>query len=256
MMKPYFYILTTLFVLVNMGLAEELKGSYSPWNKTTTNSQVHLLELFSSEGCSSCPPAEGWLTELRKHTGLWTSFVPVAFHVDYWNQLGWHDRFSKQVFTARQNQYAKDWGTGTIYTPAFVLDGRSWRVGQLPNPADLGGQTGNLSVQRTGKRSFHVNFVPLDNKIQPNISGALLGNGLVTRVMSGENSGKTLRHEFVVLSLKTSSMKQFNNTWSSEIELSGPATHQPTGYSVSFWITDQRSNRPIQALGGDLDLGE
>jgi hypothetical protein len=56
--------------------------------------KVHLLELFTSEGCSSCPPAEEWLTKLKQNPGLWRDFVPVAFHVDYWDHLGWRDRFA------------------------------------------------------------------------------------------------------------------------------------------------------------------
>src|ERR1700730_3427189 len=68
--------------------------------------RVHLLELFTSEGCSSCPPAEAWLTQLKQNDGLWRAFVPVAFHVAYWDHLGWRDRFAAKEWTARQQTFA------------------------------------------------------------------------------------------------------------------------------------------------------
>src|ERR1051326_5468046 len=72
--------------------------------------QNSLIELFTSEGCSSCPPAEKWLSALKTNQDLWKKTIPVAFHVDYWNHLGWRDRFSKPEFTSRQQRYATEWG--------------------------------------------------------------------------------------------------------------------------------------------------
>ncbi len=63
--------------------------------------QTALLELYTSEGCSSCPPAEAWLSKLKTEPGLWSEFVPVAFHVDYWNNLGWRDKLSSEQFSRR-----------------------------------------------------------------------------------------------------------------------------------------------------------
>src|SRR5437868_13297928 len=88
--------------------------------------KAHLLELFTSEGCSSCPPAESWFSKLKTEPGLWKDFVPLAFHVDYWNHLGWRDPFAAKEWTARQYQYAARWKIGSVYTPGFVVDGREW----------------------------------------------------------------------------------------------------------------------------------
>src|SRR5579863_4523834 len=94
----------------------------------------HLVELYSSEGCSSCPPAEQWLRTL--HTGA--EVVPLEFHVDYWDNLGWRDRFADARYTARQQSIAARNGDSVVYTPQVVLDGRSWagwyRGGQLTPP--------------------------------------------------------------------------------------------------------------------------
>src|SRR6478672_1752441 len=94
--------------------------------------KVHLIELFTSEGCSSCPPAEAWLSKLKTNARLWKDFVPVAFHVDYWDNLGWPDRFAAKPWTERQRTYATAWNTTTVYTPEFVLDGREWHAGEIP----------------------------------------------------------------------------------------------------------------------------
>src|SRR5262249_30028289 len=84
--------------------------------------QTALIELYTSEGCSSCPPAESWLSRLKHDSGLWKRFVPVAFHVDYWDRLGWRDRFSSKRWTERQSRYAALWTSESIYTPAVVVN--------------------------------------------------------------------------------------------------------------------------------------
>src|SRR5579859_334549 len=81
--------------------------------------QTSLLELYTSEGCSSCPPAEAWISNLKSRSGLWTDFVPVAFHVDYWNGLGWRDKLSSEEFSQRQRDYAQAWSAQDVYTPEF-----------------------------------------------------------------------------------------------------------------------------------------
>ena len=72
--------------------------------------QSTLIELFTSEGCSSCPPAEKWMSALKSNQDLWKTIIPVAFHVDYWDRLGWRDCFAKPEFTSRQQRYAAAWG--------------------------------------------------------------------------------------------------------------------------------------------------
>src|SRR5438270_13409668 len=95
--------------------------------------RTHLLELFTSEGCNSCPPAEAWLSKLKAEPRLWKDFVPLAFHVDYWDRLGWRDPFAAKEWTVRQYQYSANWKSESVYTPGFVLDGREWRGRSMPN---------------------------------------------------------------------------------------------------------------------------
>lgn len=158
----------------------------------------HLVELFSSEGCSSCPPAETWLRTLH----LGADVVPLEFHVDYWDSLGWRDRFSDARYTARQNDQAHRDG-GSIFTPQVVLDGHNWaawyRGGNLPPPdaADLSlhlaaqaGQTLHVDVtsQATGTNRYEG--------FQTYV--ALIEDGLGTQVHAGENNGVLLKHDHVV----------------------------------------------------------
>jgi hypothetical protein len=97
--------------------------------------RVHLIELFTSQGCSSCPPAEAWLSKLKSEPGLWKNFVPLAFHVDYWDRLGWRDPFAMKEWTARQYQYSANWKSEGVYTPGFVLDGRELTGRSVPSAA-------------------------------------------------------------------------------------------------------------------------
>src|SRR5262252_2023521 len=99
-----------------------------------------LIELYTSEGCSSCPPAEEWLSKLKAHPRLWIDLVPAAFHVDYWDYLGWRDPFGAAAYSDRQRTYAAEWKSRSIYTPGFVLDGKEFRgwfkPDKLPQASD------------------------------------------------------------------------------------------------------------------------
>jgi hypothetical protein len=203
--------------------------------------QVHLIELFSSEGCSSCPPADAWLSTLKRQAGLWKSFVPIEFHVDYWNRLGWTDRFSRESFTERQRRYAAEWGSDGVYTPGFVLDGAEWRPSSAAPPAPSTRKVGTLTARRIGPRRVAVSFAPqLSSSKGWRVYGAVLGNGLVSKVGSGENAGRSLRHDFVVLGLASQEMH--------------PKEGARTAESPSFaiWVARAGSQSPVQAVGGGL----
>jgi len=124
--------------------------------------QTALLELFSSEGCSSCPPAESWLSQLKQKPELWSDFVPVAFHVDYWDYLGWRDKWASQQFSDRQRDYAQAWGSDSAYTPGFVLNGKEWRSWFGLRNVPTGSQTkvGVLRIVSEDANHWSVSFVP------------------------------------------------------------------------------------------------
>lgn len=166
-----------------------------------------LVELFTSEGCSSCPSADRVLLTIARDTGVSKArVITLAFHVDYWNYLGWKDRFSTAEFTRRQEAYARQFKLDSTYTPQMVVDGSSEFVGSnRPNAIDAISEN---ALQP--KAALDLAFA--ENKLSANISGlpshsdatvylAVAESKLFTKVGGGENSGSTLEHASVVRSL-------------------------------------------------------
>jgi hypothetical protein len=223
----------------------------SDWKLTfeSPDTRVGLIELYTSEGCSSCPRAEAWISALKDRPGLWDQFVPVAFHVDYWNYLGWTDRFSSPEFTRRQREYAAQWKASTIYTPAFVLNGEEWRpVAALPSSSKQ--RPGKLRLRvGTGKR-LEVSFTsgvdwdgPLVVEIAP------MANDVRTKVQRGENAGRQLQHDFVALAL-ISGVLEPSGDGKYAAELSLPDSTTVPMASIAAWVRPANSLVPIQAAGG------
>jgi Uncharacterized secreted protein len=208
--------------------------------------KVQLLELFTSEGCSSCPPAEAALTRLMSDPRLWREFVPVAFHVDYWDHLGWKDPFARGDWTRRQRQYAANWRGDTVYTPAFVLDGREWRGATVP--VATGDPAGNLKLWRRSNELFAVSFEPA----KPGNFDAYVGRlgfGVISNVRAGENSGRTFRDDFIVLSLASEKL----TSPIQEFRLPAVGLDQKVQKTaVAVWVTKSGEITPIQATGGWL----
>src|SRR6202023_516212 len=200
--------------------------------------RVHLIELFTSQGCSSCPPAEAWISKLKAEPRLWKDFVPVAFHVDYWDRLGWRDPFAAKEWTARQYQYSAVWKSDSVYTPGFVLDGREWRERSVP--ASSSDKPGTLKVAITNDKVSAT----FDAAKDVDLHVATLGFDLNTKVTAGENNGRNLHQDFVVLSLTNEKMVNGK----AEVHL---IVDSRAG-AIAAWITAPNQLEPIQAVGGWL----
>lgn len=227
--------------LLWLGLLAAPLGA-APMQWVSGENRTHLLELFSSEGCSSCPPAEAWLGGLRAAPGLWRDFVPVAFPVTYWDRLGWPDRFAKQEFTERQYAHARAWRSNAVYTPAFVLDGAEWRATGGP-PAAASEQAGVLDVEYERGGVMRVRFARSGDH---EVHVVWLGGGIVSPVRAGENRGRTLTHEFVALSLRSAPLRDGR----AELTLLVPVVTGVTRLALVVWITRAGSLTPLQATGG------
>jgi hypothetical protein len=164
------------------------------------------MELFTSQGCSSCPPAENWLNTQGMELFKRGKIIPLAFHVDYWDYLGWKDPFSSEAFTARQRRYAETLGIGSPYTPQMVVGGKagfvgsdgdraSWEISASPNQPVPNGLVLKALVSAKGIQLKLKNF-PSDTRRK--VWAAVFENGLVTQVERGENRGETLEENFVV----------------------------------------------------------
>jgi len=221
--------------------------------------KVQLLELFTSEGCSSCPPAEASLSRLVNDSRLWREFVPVAFHVDYWDRLGWKDPFASVEWTKRQQTYAENWKSESVYTPAFVLDGREWRNANVPSANN--DAPGVLKIAVRGDNIVAVNFEPANGTSgEFEIYLARLGFGIKVNVGGGENNGRNLRHDFVVLSLTREKMSSVTHSPSPsygaarELRLPSPAESagRPERTALAAWITKAGDIKAVQVTGGWL----
>jgi hypothetical protein len=214
-----------------------------------------LLELYASEGCSSCPPAEDWLNRLRESPKLWKDFVPAAFQVDYWNYLGWKDPWSAPEFSNRQRDYAQLWRAGNIYTPCFVLNGAEWQGWHLRRevPAPSSNEAGVLEVKSSDSNRWSATFVPAKPfKENLEIHAALLGGDLESNVTAGENKGRHLHHEFVVLDLASIGMANSNGIAHGKFIIDAAHHSSEKALALAVWVTRPGELLPLQATGGWL----
>ena len=210
--------------------------------------QTVLLELYTSEGCSSCPPAEAYLNSYTQNPELWTRYIPLAFHVDYWDAIGWKDRYADPAYTARQQSYAALKSARTVYTPAFVANGEFWNPGILRrSPPVSDKQVGTLSV--TVENGLIIaDLKPIASLTAPlQLNVALLGMDLSTQIQAGENAGRRAEHQFVVLGLARATSKDAH--WTLKLPKANiTAAH----YALAVWINQGDDPTPLQATGGYL----
>jgi hypothetical protein len=182
-------------------LAAECSGQSGP-------QRVALLELYTSEGCSSCPPADRWLGKLSASGYSSDRVIPLALHVDYWDYIGWKDRFAKSGFSARQREMALLNHSAIVYTPQAMLNGHDYRgwtsasrfeadivaINRTPARADI-----KLTLNRPAADTLEIN-AQATAAVQNNglMYVALYENGLTSVVNAGENGGVTLHHDYVV----------------------------------------------------------
>lgn len=214
--------------------------------------RVVLIELFTSEGCSSCPPADRWLSTLQQEPGLWKEYVPVAFHVDYWDYIGWEDRFARADYSARQRQYVAEGGVNFVYTPGVFLQGAAWPNWRTGKPAITGtSRVGNLSVRvDNGFAAIQFHGVgPTPEQLTAHV--ALLGMNLETAVRSGENRGRKLHHDFVALNVVSIRLASTASGYAANTPLPEIAS-DANNLALAVWVSAEGAQKPIQSVGGLL----
>ncbi|MBC7780168.1 MAG: DUF1223 domain-containing protein [Proteobacteria bacterium] len=174
--------------------------------------RVALLELYTSQGCSSCPPTDRWVSELPGRGFGTDRLIVLAFHVDYWNRLGWRDPFSQAAFTERQREISTRRRAGYVYTPQLVLDGRdnprrAWTEDFPGRVAEINRAPAQAKITLETSRGPNGMQVRADTRVTGSALSAasslrsfvaLYENGITTGVKSGENGGQTLRNDFIV----------------------------------------------------------
>jgi len=240
-MKKIFLILT---LLISTIFAQDITFK-------SGENKVNLIELYTSQGCSSCPPADAWLGSLKEEEGLFKEFIPLAFHVTYWDFIGWKDKFATKLNDNRQRYYSQRvWQKDTVYTPQFVINAREYRqwFSNKNIPSFEKEYGGNLSVRLLDDK-IEVNFYNKQLKNQNiYLNVAVLGFDFNIDIKKGENKYKKLEHDFVVLNhtLKFSKIK--NNRLNYKLNLPKVKV-ESTKYALVVWLSDKNSNI-IQASGG------
>ena len=250
-------ITIALFMLSNTALA----FTYKAQKFQSKEGRVSLIELFTSEGCNSCPPAEHFINDLKNKSNIWKDFVPVAFHVDYWDYLGWKDIYAKPEYSLRQRYYASENREPTVYTPGMRAEGREWRHWRRADLESFGDvkrrEIGVLDVDIQSDGTFNASFQlseqeglkALGIRGEPYIvTVALLGMEISTEVKRGENAGRTLDHDFIVLEAVDYEIK--NGVWHGKLPTTKVSAPR---YAVAAWVSSNKSLIPIQAVGGFLD---
>lgn len=222
---------------------------------------VAVVELFTSEGCSSCPPADVVLNELvadARADGV--AVYPLAFHVDYWDRLGWKDPFSSARASDRQRRYARTLDTN-VYTPQMVVNGRAKFVGSdrararreiaralaTPAPAKLSLRTDRKAADVTV--AYSIDAAPADSVLMV----VAVERGLTTRVPRGENAGKTLRHENVVRTLESIAIAKTDRAVNGQAVLRLPDDAKPDRVSIIAYLQDAASLRVLGATQSPAD---
>jgi len=218
-----------------------------------------LVELYTSEGCDSCPPADRWLSSLGAKGYAPDRVVPIALHVDYWDYIGWKDPYARQAFSARQRKMAALARAAVVYTPQVLLQGQDFRAWQgaafeqavakiNARPARARSALG-LDTRNRDALDVEASIELLEG-LPPGDLGLYLGayeNKLVSEVKAGENRGKTLPHDYVVLQ------------WAGPFEFKGPKLVErqrlgllpkavPANSGVVAFVQNRASGEVLQAL--------
>ena len=203
-------------------------------NKADSNPGFAVVELFTSEGCSSCPPADAVVAKIQKESMGKPVYI-LAYHVDYWNSLGWKDVFSNAGYSKRQNEYAHYLHLQSVYTPQVIVNGKTEFVG-----SEEGTLRSNIksSLQKTPEASLTLNIANIGEK-QANIKYATAGTdkkevlliavlqkNAQTKVERGENSGHTLSHVQIVRQLQRVTLD--GNAGTAKVDL-------PQGFDKQNW---------------------
>ncbi|SEU05364.1 DUF1223 domain-containing protein [Hymenobacter actinosclerus] len=224
-----------------------------------------VVELFTSEGCSSCPAADAALRELEMAQSVpGVEVIALGEHVDYWNRLGWKDPFSSAQFTERQRTYAAGFGTGS-YTPQAVVNGRYEFVGSqrgklteaIARAAQAPRATVQLSRAITGKLAIKVDALPAGTA-PTEVLLALTETSLSTQVGRGENSGRLLRHAAVVRELRPLGSPAADGTFAASVPLQLNPVWKTANLRAVVLVQEKASRRivGVGVLGLNSALSE
>ncbi len=206
----------SLFALFSLTAA----SVHAACTATSGAKRVTFVELYTSEGCDSCPTADRWFTGLKSRKDV----VPLSFHVDYWDYIGWKDPYAQRSFTDRQHARVHAQNSRSVYTPQIMFNGQDFTVwrnenatsGSLNKLAALSAPIELAVTAQPSANAVKVSVETIDGQVGTRTGRkdtvytvALYENGLVSKVTAGENRGVTLNHDYVVRTMQRSANKTF-----------------------------------------------
>ena len=201
-----------------------------------------VVELYTSEGCSSCPPADKWASSLKG-----SNAVVQAFHVGYWDYIGWVDRFAAPAYTNRQKGVAARNNLRSIYTPQAVLDGKDWpRWGGKPENKELARAA--ISLKQLGTDQFEASVVPTTQATNWSAYWTVTEHGHNSKVLSGENKGEFLKHDFVVRQLVQAGEYKASDTAVQKLSFRSIAPTPGHPRQVNLVVFDTKTGKTMQAV--------
>ena len=230
-------------------------GAWAAKQVSSGEYKTSVVELYTSEGCNSCPPADAFLSRLGR-TAEAERIIPLAFHVDYWDYIGWKDPFASPLHTERQRLVARRNSQSTIYTPEFVVDGVEARGGRRieseivqthasPAEADL---VLSLSGQVDNRLTAEVSVDNIDTAISGDtvLFLAVYENALSSQVDAGENQGRELNHDFVVRYLSPAEPTRSGQQHRYQLQLGADWKQQNLG--IAAFVQRTSDGRTLQAV--------
>lgn len=209
----------------------------------STASLTPVIELYTSEGCSSCPPADQWLSTLKPAAASGRAVVQ-AFHVGYWDYIGWVDRFAAPAYTQRQRQIAAANGQRSIYTPQLVRNGQDWRDYDRALPAAAQPARATISLQRNAPDAFEARVTPAAGVEAWAAYWTVTEHDHNSKVKAGENAGELLKHDFVVRQYVPAGDYKGPN----RLTLRAVAAEAGHPRQVNLVVYDPRNGKTLQAL--------
>jgi hypothetical protein len=212
---------------------------------------IAVVELFTSQGCSSCPPADALLHSLIQNSKSEDRTVyGLSFHVDYWNHLGWKDPYSQKEFAERQRHYAQIFNLSSVYTPQMIVNGKKEftgssksKAGQAIYHVSLTPSMGLTGMVKKDMQELLVHYTLTGSPAKFVLNAALVESDLQNTIKRGENSGKTLYHDNVVRAFTTVPLQS-----EGDLTLSLPKAVNLDKSSVILYIQDKETWEVAEAL--------